>query len=263
MADDIDPDLTAQAEALLAAMGPRRRATPRLHPSLADVPVTMIPHDGGEIAAWRIGEGPAVMLIHGWEDSHGLWAGMIKPLTAAGRSLVLLDLPQHGLTTIDGPTAYHAALALLAVRDVLGPIDSVLTHSFGGAAAIRAMGMGLEAQRCVFIAGNVQSGRRNWRDSYLERGVSAEVLDVLEVIFEQRLGQPLGIYDIAADVKKTTAEALFIWTEDDKVVSPKSTQALAAIWPNARTLSVSGPDHRKVVRDPAVVAATVEFLKPA
>ena len=83
------------------------------------------------------------------------------------------------------------------------------------------------------------------------------------MIFEQRLGQPLGIYDIAADVKKTTAEALFIWTEDDKVVSPKSTQALAAIWPNARTLSVSGPDHRKVVRDPAVVAATVEFLKPA
>lgn len=261
MADDIDPDLTRQAEALLAAMGPRRRATPRLHPALADVPMTRIPHEGGEIAAWRVGEGPAVLMVHGWEDSHGLWAGMIKPLREAGRALVLVDLPQHGLTTIDGPTAYHAGLALLALRDALGPIDSAITHSFGGAATIRAMGMGLDLKRCVFIAGNIQSGRRSWREGYLERGVDPAVLDTLEVIFEQRLGQPLGIYDIAADVKVQTADALFIWTEDDKVVSPKGTQALAALWPGAKTFSVSGPDHRKVVRDAAVVRAAVDFLK--
>ncbi|MFG3042133.1 alpha/beta fold hydrolase [Streptomyces sp. NPDC048330] len=72
------------------------------------------------------GEGPAVLLVHGFPDSRHLWRGQVEALTAAGFRCVTPTLRGFGASDRPegGPAAYHPAkhvgdlLQLLALLDV-------------------------------------------------------------------------------------------------------------------------------------------------
>ena len=59
--------LDDEARALLKdVMTPKRRARVRLAEPLRDAQSVEIDTPHGKVAAWRLGEGPAVLLVHGW-----------------------------------------------------------------------------------------------------------------------------------------------------------------------------------------------------
>ena len=45
------------------------------------------------------GEGPAVVLLHGFPDSHALWRNQVPALLDAGYRVVAPDLPGFGEST--------------------------------------------------------------------------------------------------------------------------------------------------------------------
>ena len=121
-------DAAARAREFMQNLGhPRRRARPRIAPGLMDAEHRMI--DG--IAAWRLGEGPAVLLVHGWEDDNSLWTPLIDALAPYGRAVVALDLPGHGFSEGDRAPLLLSAAAIAKVADAFGPIDAAVGHSFG------------------------------------------------------------------------------------------------------------------------------------
>src|SRR5262249_325887 len=64
-------DLDAKAEALLVQMTrARRRAKPRVAEALYDAEDREVSTPFGTVQAWRLGDGPAVLLVHGWEDDN-------------------------------------------------------------------------------------------------------------------------------------------------------------------------------------------------
>jgi pimeloyl-ACP methyl ester carboxylesterase len=65
-------------------------------------------------------DAPVVLLLHGWGASIYMWRSWFAPLAAAGRRVVAVDLPGHGLS--DKPedvTAYRLAPMMQAVRELL------------------------------------------------------------------------------------------------------------------------------------------------
>lgn len=89
----------------------------------------------------RFGAGPLLLLIHGTGASGHSWAGLIDEL-AGGFTLLVIDLPGHGLTE-PLPTA-AMSLDQLAARvggllSAIGSVpDGIVGHSAGAAIAIRA-----------------------------------------------------------------------------------------------------------------------------
>jgi pimeloyl-ACP methyl ester carboxylesterase len=145
--------LDADAEALIErATKPRRRARPRLAEPLQDAEDHQIDTPAGPVIAWRLGQGPTVLLVHGWEDDNALWGPMIERLLANGRPVVAFDLPGHGFSPAEltGPQA--AGEAVKAVAEALGPVEAVVGHSFGCVALCMALDAGLKADRAVLIA---------------------------------------------------------------------------------------------------------------
>nr|MBA3542137.1 hypothetical protein [Deltaproteobacteria bacterium] len=49
-----------------------------------------------DVAAWRWGHGPTVLLVHGWEGRGSQLGSFVEPLVAAGLSVVAFDAPAHG-----------------------------------------------------------------------------------------------------------------------------------------------------------------------
>ena len=52
--------------------------------------------DGVTLAVQDEGEGPPVLLIHGFPDSHRLWRHQVPALVAAGKRVIAPDLRGFG-----------------------------------------------------------------------------------------------------------------------------------------------------------------------
>src|SRR3954451_23772815 len=86
------------------------------------------------------GEGPPVLLLHGWPDDHQLWRHQVAALGAAGFRTITPDL--RGFGASDKPAevaAYALKHTVVDMLTVLGECDvdraHVVAHDWGAAAA--------------------------------------------------------------------------------------------------------------------------------
>ena len=82
------------------------------------------------------GEGPAVLLLHGFPDTHVVWRKQVGPLVRAGYRVIAPDLRGYGQT--DAPEAVaayrteHLVADMLALLDVMGIQKArVVGHDWG------------------------------------------------------------------------------------------------------------------------------------
>jgi pimeloyl-ACP methyl ester carboxylesterase len=97
---------------------------------------SLIPVNGLHMHVVTAGQGPPVLLLHGFPDTHVVWRKQIQPLVDAGFRVIAPDLRGYGKT--DAPSqveAYaldHLRTDVLALLDTLG-IDKVrvIGHDWG------------------------------------------------------------------------------------------------------------------------------------
>ncbi|MCX4984209.1 alpha/beta fold hydrolase [Streptomyces sp. NBC_00572] len=79
------------------------------------------------------GEGPAVLLVHGFPDSHHLWRHQVPVLTAAGFTCVTPTLRGFGASDRPegGPEAYHPAKNVGDLLELLDRLDIDQVHLVG------------------------------------------------------------------------------------------------------------------------------------
>lgn len=258
MSEDID----AKAEALLLQMTrARRRAKPRVAEALYDAEDREIETPFGTVQAWRLGEGPAVLLVHGWEDDNALWGPIIDAFADIGRAVVAFDLPGHGYSQAEEATIESARAAIRAVAEEMGPIESLMAHSFGCAASTAAMSDGLEVRRCVLIATPIPD-EDGVRRRYAEvKDATPELFARAAALYEERNGKSLHNFRYLEAAARMKAPALFVHSVDDEKTPAENSQRIAEIWPQADTLIMDGLGHRLLVQDEEVVASMVAFIE--
>jgi len=212
------------------------------------------------VTGFAAGAGPTVLLVHGWGDHAARMGGFVGPLVAAGFRVVAIDLPGHGPgrpRRTDIPTQ---AAAIRAVADALGGVHAVIGHSLGATVTIMALRDGLAAESVVLLAPAVRL------DHAVERfremlAVPDPAIRGLRRGIERRFGATVWD-DYAADTVAATLEqrALLVHDAADTQVDLADGRRLAAAWPGARLLETSGLGHQRILRDPAVVSAAVEFV---
>ena len=258
---------TSLAERLFTT--PRRHARPgreravlaSAHPLAIDVTLRAPRWHGARrtLAAWRWGQGPTALLVHGWEGRGSQLGAFVEPLVAAGMSVVAFDAPGHG----DSPDhrLYLTDLAdcVADVAAAVGPVHAILSHSFGCAAVLLAHHRnGTSAARNVMISPNVLI------DHAVRRFARLVGLDDRDLTsFEERLAAQsgVGIAELALERLAATRhdDLLVFHDRGDDDVPPVHGTRLAATWPDARLVTTDGLGHRRILRDPSVIAGAVAF----
>ncbi len=250
-------DAETRARQFIHALAhPRRRARPRTAPAFADAEHRMI--DG--VAAWRLAEGPAVLLVHGWEDDHSLWTPLIDQLAQIGRAVVALDLPGHGFSEGDRSPLLLAAEKVARVADAFGPVDAVVGHSFGCPASVTAIEEhGLAADRIVLIGAALH--QRGQIERIAERNdIPGDVVAQIFATYEADVGRPVDWFDLRRAAPSITARALILHSADDDACDYTGAQALADVWPGAELLITDGLGHRMICQTPAIIERIVDFV---
>ena len=117
----------------------------------------------------RWGEpGPVALLVHGRDAAPRGLAELVAGLVAAGRQVIALDDPSEPGAAEPARTAELAA-AIVEAAVELRALESIVAHGRGAAAAAQALTQGLDAERAVLLARDLDCGA-DVLDQLVERG---------------------------------------------------------------------------------------------
>ncbi len=259
VADALPGDLAAAwSERLFTS--PRRHERPERELAwLAQARPFRLPVAGQSLRAWRWGEGPPVLLVHGWEGRGAQLGALVEPLVARGHSVVTFDGPAHGDSPGRSVVLADFARTIGAAGRAVGPLHGLVAHSFGAASSTVALSQGLEVERVVYLA---PAALLNGATSRFARmvGISPGVRRQLEARLERRNGFRIADANGSVLARRMRARLLLVHDEADPEVPLAEGRLISDAWPGAQLLVTHGLGHQKILWAPAIASAVTEFL---
>jgi len=216
---------------------------------------------GFELHAWSWGDGPTVLLHHGWNGRASHMAGLVRPLLDAGFSVVTYDAPAHGDSPGRITSAPEMARVLKEVAAELCGIHAVVAHSIGGAATLLAVQAGLKVEKAVLLA--TPSDLRGFVDQFGEYlGLDSRTRSGMARRVAGWFGMEWDEMTVESWARGSRPPLLVVHDRYDRVVPWSHAAMICSTWENAELFTTTGLGHRGVRRDPEVVARAVGFLRP-
>ncbi|HSK77610.1 MAG TPA: alpha/beta fold hydrolase [Thermoanaerobaculia bacterium] len=242
--------------------------TPMRHPEparekelLRTAEAFTVPFQNAQLAAHAWGEGPAVLLVHGWSGRGAQLGAFVQPLVDAGHRVVAFDLPAHGRTPGRRLNGFDGRDAVLRMGEAVGPFQAVIAHSFGAVCTTLALKEGMVAGRVAYLAPAChldQAVRGFARQLGLSWPVEWGLREEMERTFGPGVWAQVSGSVIARSFR---LPALIVHDIEDAEVPWREGQSLAHAWPGARLITTSGLGHRRILRDEGVVREAVELVR--
>ena len=257
--DAVAPSLAERWSERLFLTPPRHPAPERERKVLREAAVFHVPFRGGRLRAWHWGNGPTVLLVHGWGGRGGQMTPFVSSLRAAGFSAVTFDAPAHGASSGRLSSVPLFGEAVRAVAHHVGGVPAVIAHSMGAAGSAVALHAGLQVGASVFVAppSNPADFFKDFADAL---GLSAGQGQAVRRRIEKRFGVPFDEFDVPRLAQQLTVPLLVIHDESDAEVPWTHGEAVARAWPGAELVTTAGLGHRRVLRDASVIDRAVAFL---
>ena len=217
----------------------------------------------GTLAGFVAGEGPTILLVHGWGDRASRLGAFIEPLVEAGFRVVGIDLPAHGDSPGRMTNAYEWSEAIRATADHVGGVVGVVAHSIGGVNTLLAMRNGMQAQRLVLLASALRMQHAVDQFAGLFQ-LPRRSMDGLVEMIERRFGRRVWA-DLSSDLHaaELNVPALLFHDRQDAQVAFADGEQLHEAWPASRLVATDGLGHDRLLRDTDVIAQAVAFLSEA
>lgn len=208
-----------------------------------------------------LGEGKKVaVFIHGWSGRGSQVFALAPALVEAGFKVYAITAPAHGNNP--GKTTHMLEFAdtIKALFQDIGKFDALIAHSIGGAAAINAVAEGVKVDKLVILGA--------------PSSISNVIVDFCNRLhLSERYNQYISRYlkeNYHSDVESFSpmrvitqiaeTPGLIIHDKEDIDVNYREAERLHNAWPNSQFLLTKGLGHRRILNDPKVIQATVDFI---
>lgn len=216
---------------------------------------------GQTIRGWCWGQGPGILLAHGWNGCGIQLHGFITPLVRAGYTAIAFDALGHGRS--EGRTSSYFEYTD-TLRSVIDPdrgfrIQGFVGHSLGAAALINAIDKEQLNLPTVLIAPPLRL-RELLHDTLGQWGIPEPVYRALIAQYESRYGYDLNRDDPLRLFGRLNAPVLMVHDRDDRIVPFRDSKAAAENNRHVRLLLTEGLGHKGVLTDPGVALAAIDHL---
>lgn len=215
--------------------------------------------NGQQVAVYDWGgEGPKVLLLHGWESNASRWQTLGGKLLKEGFAPVAIDGPAHGRSSGQKFTVLEYSRWVTEVVQLIKPL-AVVGHSAGGMAILVA-GEELSAAVPKAVIKGTPAGLESLFD-YFRRLVRLgdRSFQTFEGEFEREFGKPYRAFSALDYMQHGMPKGLILHDRGDEVIPEKEAISIAEQWKNAQIEWTQGLGHSQ--KSPEVDQRIIQFLK--
>ncbi len=216
-------------------------------------------HNGQNIATyhWQ-GNGPTILLAHGWESNASRWSYILNDLKAQEYNIIALDAPAHGKSSGRQFNAVLYAECISVVAKKFKP-EVILGHSVGGMATI----FSLHNYNLPFVKKIVSLGAPAHFTGVFSRyksmmGYNKRISKGLDNIVYERFGKPVDYFSAANFTKTIEAKGLIIHDKKDKIIPFEDALLFANRYKNSELIETEGFGHG--LKDASLTPKIIEFI---
>ncbi|MEE4638619.1 MAG: alpha/beta fold hydrolase [Wenzhouxiangella sp.] len=235
---------------------PRRRRTCDYRDCLpAGAERLAIDYRDHSLTAWCWGKkGPAVLLVHGWEDHSGAMLSLVEPLRQHGYRVVALDAPGHGLSPDLDTHLLDTGEALAALMRQIGRFQAIIAHSYGAAATATLLARQPQwMPDHLTLVSPMQDIRQHLAIFAGIAGLSLAGWNRLQHRVREALGQPLDDISTLGAAEHLNTPGLIVHDREDPLIPYAISARVAERWRDAELLATQGLGHRRTLGCPDVV----------
>jgi pimeloyl-ACP methyl ester carboxylesterase len=222
-----------------------------------------VPYASRWLRVWSFGDGPAILLAHGWSGYAAQFDAWIEPLVSAGHRVVLFDAPAHGGSGGRQTNIMDMAGAIQHVAGLYGPVHAIVAHSFGAPATLFALRHGLKVDRLVLMAAPLSLTKFSLFLAHvlgLPLSVRGRMQRNLERKLQFRWDETETDTVLADLVAERALDVMLVHDRRDREVPFASVERIAAAVPSARLHATEGNGHTRLLRNAAVIAEAARFV---
>ncbi len=216
---------------------------------------------GKKTAAWFWGDGPVIVLVHGWSSKGLHYRKFIEPLVSAGFTVVIPDLPGHVESEGSSSSVLEFKANLKAIVEHFNGVYALMGHSLGAMASILFLADNEHTVEKLVVANSSIYGETIMNRFIEQIGGNEKIKTALLNRLSKNFNQDFSYYSTYYRFRdiENPPQMMVIGDERDPEVPVTELHALAER-SNAELLITKGLGHNGGLKDEAVLEKVVDFL---
>lgn len=218
--------------------------------------------DAKRNVAWTWGEGPLVILVHGWNGRAAQLAPLAEHIASQGFRCVAIEVTGHGSSPSNRTGWAHFIKDIAALTQTLGrDVHAYVAHSAGGLTMMAARGLkGIAANLYVCICApshpfppiNVLRKRLN---------PGPGVIDGYRRYIASQFDANWDALASGSSYAGAGADLLLFYDKGDKFVGHDEGDRILELCPGAHLMKTDAYGHTKILAAPELFQAVGTFLR--
>ncbi len=207
----------------------------------------------------RWGNGPAVLVVHGWGSHAARFIELISELQAKGFSVVGFDFSAHGESSGRNTNMPDCAAAIKKINATYGPFEATVSHSFGGLCTAWVASETDLAPKHIFLS-PLGAAIQAIEQFGVFTGIPGKVLTHMKNKIERKFNFDFGSVTMNTLKKKLPKELMVIHDKEDRIIPLQSTIAWAEGDDSVRFIKTEGLGHNRLLSDKHIVKEISTFI---
>ena len=220
-----------------------------------------LPVNGQRVRVYEGGEGPGVLVVHGWESSVARLDVLLQTLIASDFRVVAFDMPAHGHSPADETDILQITNAIITLAEFAGPFVAAIGHSFGGVCLANAIGAKFKVARLVLFS--TPSSLTGMIDKFCRAlGIWRPTKARLVRAIEERLASfdLEREFDLRPILQNSGVPTLVIHDRKDGVVPFSEGEELSRGRAGIELLATNDLGHSRIIRDAQTIDKCISFI---
>ena len=235
---------------------------------LEDATVTRVPYSGlvqngvkdPAYLRYQWGEGPPVLLVHGWSGRATQFTHLIRALVQQGYQVVSFEAPAHGNSPGKQTNLLEFGEIIHELGDSFGEFEAVIGHSLGAVASSRSLLEGLPAKKLVTLGAPSQIAHI-LRDFAKQVPAGPQPLRHLEKHLLGLAKASIEEFSLMSVLPQLTQPILLIHDQKDRSVGYDQALELSEAVPSAEMMTTERLGHNRLLGDSEVIESILSFLR--
>lgn len=213
------------------------------------------------VRVYEGGEGPGVLVMHGWESSVARLAVLLDALVASGFRVIAFDMPAHGHSPATDTDIVQITDIIMTLAHSSGPFVAAIGHSFGGVCLANAIKGKLEVGRLVLVS--TPATLTGMIDKYCRAvGIWRPTRNRLVRAIQERLtsSELEREFDLRHILKESEVPTLVIHDRKDRVVPYCEGEELSRARTGIQLFATDNLGHSGTIRDAQTIDNCISFI---